>query len=124
MCNHYASKLEDPELTMFTKFSNRLKDLVYGTPEYKKCLADMGPALDHHYANNRHHPEYHDNGIDDMNLIDVLEMIADWKASTLRYKDGDIIDSIAINKKRFGISDQLAKIIENTVPLLNRNIEK
>jgi hypothetical protein len=79
-------------------------------------LRDMKPALDHHYANNRHHPEHFgEEGIDGMNLFDVLEMFIDWTASTRRHADGDIAKSIEINKKRFGMSDQLAQIFRNTV---------
>ena len=50
-----------------------------------------------------------------MSLIDLVEMLADWKAASLRHADGDIIKSLEINKKRFGISDQLAEMFENTV---------
>ena len=32
--------------------------LTYGSDEYKACLTEMKPALDHHYAANRHHPEH------------------------------------------------------------------
>ena len=74
----------------------------------------MKPALDHHYANNRHHPEHFENGISDMNLIDLIEMICDWKSATARHSDGDIKRSIIINTNRFKLSDQLAKILSNT----------
>lgn len=43
---------------MFTRFTPRLKGMTYGSPEYKQCLAEMGPGLRHHYAANRHHPEF------------------------------------------------------------------
>ena len=46
------------------------------------------PAIDHHYANNRHHPEHWPNGINDMTLMDLIEMLADWKAATARNKNG------------------------------------
>ena len=74
----------------------------------------MGPALAHHYANNRHHPEHHKNGVDDMTLIDVLEMLIDWKAASERHNDGNILKSIEKNADRFGLSPQLVKILENT----------
>ena len=74
----------------------------------------MKPILDHHYKNNRHHPEYHKNGIDDMNLIDLVEMFCDWLAATKRHADGDIMKSIKHNKDRFKMNEQLVKIFENT----------
>lgn len=100
---------------MFTKFTPRLKGMTYGSPEYKQCLAEMGPGLKHHYAANRHHPEHHEGGIDGMNLFDVLEMFIDWTASSRRHADGDIGKSIEHNKGRFSMSDQLVKIFQNTV---------
>lgn len=39
----------------------------------------------------------------------------DWKAATERHADGDILKSLEINRVRFGISDQLAQILQNTV---------
>jgi len=50
-----------------------------------------------------------------MNLIDVIEMLCDWAAATKRHNDGDIVSSIETNKARFGINDQLAQILLNTV---------
>jgi hypothetical protein len=50
-----------------------------------------------------------------MSLIDLIEMICDWKAATLRHNDGDINKSIELNKDRFGYSDDLAQIFKNTV---------
>ena len=53
-----------------------------------------------------------------MNLIDLLEMICDWKASSERHADGDIFKSIEINQKRFGYSDDLKNILMNTATFL------
>ena len=74
----------------------------------------MKLAMNHHYAQNSHHPEHYDNGINDMDLIDLIEMICDWKAASERHADGNIFESIKINKQRFNISDQLERIFINT----------
>jgi len=50
-----------------------------------------------------------------MTLLDVVEMLCDWKAASERTKQGSIAASLTHNKERFGISDQLAAILENTV---------
>lgn len=55
---HDQSKLERPEVELFTKYTTLLANVTYGSDEYKRYLAEMKPALDHHYANNRHHPEH------------------------------------------------------------------
>jgi hypothetical protein len=112
---HDASKLVSPEREIFDEYTPKLRDTTYGSDEYNGYLKEMKVALDHHYANNRHHPEHFENGIKDMILIDIIEMLCDWKAATLRHADGDILKSIEHNQKRFGYSDELKKILENTV---------
>ena len=111
---HDSSKLEEPEKYLFDKMTPKLKGLTYGSEEYKKSLDELKPALDHHYANNSHHPEYYKNGIDDFTLVDLIEMFLDWKAASERHEDGDIFRSIEINKNRFKMSDQLVLILNNT----------
>jgi hypothetical protein len=113
--NHDSSKLRIPEKAIFDEFTPKLKDSTYGSEEYNNFLKEMKKALDNHYANNSHHPEFYKNGINGMDLIDLLEMICDWKAASERHTDGNIYDSIKINKKRFNISDQLEQIFVNTL---------
>lgn len=111
---HDASKLEDPEKAIFDEYGPKLKTSTYGSDEYKGFLSEMKVALDHHYASNRHHPEHFENGVDGMTLVDLVEMLADWKAASERHADGDLAVSLGIQKTRFGLSDQLASILENT----------
>jgi len=112
---HDASKLESPEKEAFDEVTPLLRGLTYGSPEYHAGTAKLGEALAHHYANNSHHPEHYADGIDGMTLIDLVEMLCDWKAASERHADGDIARSIEINRQRFAISDQLASILRNTV---------
>lgn len=116
---HDASKLEAPELETFDRFTQRLRSSTFGSDEYKENLRGMGEALDHHYANNRHHPQHYPNGIDDMTLMDLIEMICDWMAAVQRHDDGDIDRSIEINQPRFEYGDQLKRIFQNTVKALS-----
>lgn len=115
---HDASKMVSPEAETFAHYSTRLKDLTYGSPEYQECLKGLGPALKHHYENNRHHPEHYPEGIKGMNLVDLLECFSDWLAATKRHDDGDIYKSLEINRKRFNLSDDLVQIFKNTVSVL------
>ena len=152
--SHDTSKLESPEREIFDEYTPKLKNTTYGSIQYKEYLREMKVALDHHYAENRHHPEHfsktykcEDCGsiyagfqdecdtckhldslkrvcdISKMNLVDIIEMICDWKAATMRHADGDIKRSIEINKKRFGYGDELEAILLNTVGLLEERNE-
>jgi hypothetical protein len=115
---HDQTKLESPEVELFTEYTPRLASCTYGSEEYNGFLEKIKPALDHHYANNSHHPEHYKNGIDDMDLLDIVEMLCDWKASSERQNNGNIRKSIETNAKRFNMSPQLVKIFENTASLL------
>ena len=156
---HDDSKLCSPELETFMKYTPKLATSTYGSDEYKQFLAEMKPALDHHYECNRHHPEHFKTwvcsmchqghrekpmrcakcgsyfpdadpeiilkpDVSQMNLVDIIEMLCDWKAATMRHNDGDILKSIEFNKKRFQISDQLTQIFLNTVSLFEKKGEK
>lgn len=145
---HDTSKLESPEVEIFTEYTPKLKHSTYGSEEYKGFLKGMGVALEHHYAHNSHHPEHYKkyvcNGcfkefnvmpnhcdvcmysqfqeeadITQMDLLDIVEMFCDWKAATMRHTDGDIVKSIELNKKRFRYSDDLEQIFRNTTRLFD-----
>jgi hypothetical protein len=115
---HDKSKMSFPEVGYFAKYGPMLKDLTYGSDEYKKCLSEMKPGVDHHYQNNSHHPEYHKDGIKGMDLINVVEMICDWYAASQRHNNGDIFVSIEKNKERFKMPDELASILKNTIKFI------
>lgn len=112
---HDQTKLDSPEVELFTEYTDQLSHTTYGSDEYTQTLEKLKPALEHHYANNRHHPEFHKNGINDMSLIDLMEMLMDWKAASERHSNGNIRKSIEINAGRFRIDNQLQKILENTI---------
>lgn len=112
---HDNSKLESPEKVWFDIATPKLKTLTYGTYEYQMALGELHEALAHHYQANSHHPEHFENGINGMTLLDVVEMICDWKAASERHADGNMLKSLEINRERFNISDQLYSILVNTV---------
>lgn len=115
---HDQSKLRSPEVELFTEYTPKLAGCTYGSAEYEGYRKSMGDALAHHYANNRHHPEHHKRGVDDMTLLDVVEMFCDWKAASERHNDGNILKSIEKNTDRFNLSQQLVRILENTAKSL------
>ena len=111
---HDTSKLHEPEASTFAVMTAKLKGCTYGSDEYKEFLSSMKPALDHHYAHNTHHPEHWHGGIKDMSLLDLIEMLVDWKAAGERHADGSIGKSLDHNKGRFGYGDELDAILRRT----------
>ena len=111
---HDDSKLVDPEKAVFDEYTPKLKNSTYGSDEYNSFLKGMGEGLKHHYENNSHHPEHYENGIDGMDLFDLVEMLIDWKAAGERHANGSLPRSLEMNKERFKIGDQLQQILLNT----------
>lgn len=119
--SHDQSKLaDDIEYDTFEEFHSKNKlNAEYGTVEYDNEKSQLKQGLIQHYKNNSHHPEHYSNGLDGMSLLDIMEMLADWKAATDRHENDNIYKSLEINKKRYNMSDQLYNILLNTVKELN-----
>ena len=117
---HDQSKLEPPEVDAYETITHqlRVRGLPYGSDEYRAVLRGQQAAIAHHYAHNRHHPEHHAHGVSDMTLIDLLELLCDWKSSSLRQADGDIYKSLEMKHQQLGYSYELASILKNTVDWL------
>lgn len=98
---HDLSKYSPIEADGFIKMLPRLKVSTYGSEEYHGLLEELKPTLDHHYSNNRHHPEYFGGTIHAMTPIDVIEMLCDWRAAVRRHANGDMAHSLGVNSKRF-----------------------
>lgn len=111
---HDQSKLHSPEAEVFAEFSPKLKGCTYGSDKYKQFLKEMAVALDHHYAANSHHPEHFVDGVNGMSLLDLIEMLCDWKAASERHDDGNIMRSIELNTVRFKLDLQMVSILKNT----------
>lgn len=108
---HDQSKLSDPELAVFDEVTPKLAVTTYGSDEYRNCLKGMEAGLGHHYRVNDHHPEHFENLVWDMSLVQVLEMLCDWKAATERHPDGDLERSIRMNRERFEYGPEVERLL-------------
>lgn len=114
---HDESKLGPNELEDYTKAMESFSANPFGTEGYDEIRKNIQKSVEHHYANNRHHPEHFQNGINGMDLVDILEMVADWKSASENSLGGnfDMMKSITTLSEKYGISPQLTQIIVNTV---------
>ena len=115
--HHDMSKFGEEEFPHYANVIEEFEKFSFGSDGYNCAREKLGIALKHHYENNRHHPEHFPNGIDDMNLIDILEMICDWKSATQNHSavKGDISNSVEILSEKYKINPQLKSIIYNTL---------
>ncbi len=113
--DHDRSKFEQVELLPLADMQELIAkegQAPYGTDEYKRRTALLGPMIKHHHENNTHHPEHYPNGIAGFDVLDLLEMVCDWKAASER--GGDDAVNLSYSIEKFGIEPQLASILANT----------
>ena len=113
MAEHDKSKYSAGELVLVVGKS-ALDGLEYNSPEYKDGLSRVQQGIDHHYANNSHHPEHYGvDGIKGMSLLDLIEMCCDWEAAA-REHGSTFLESINRNVERFCLSVEIQEILMNT----------
>lgn len=100
---HDRSKLTAVEFDAFVSTRPKFKNADYGSKAYQECVDAIKPAIEHHYSINRHHTQHHANGFAGMSLLDILEMLADWKAANRRSPNLSFEDSLPIAFKKYDI---------------------
>lgn len=117
--NHDKSKFDTIEKGPLDEMQRLIADegpAPYGSDEYRRRTAMLGPMLEHHYALNSHHPEHYKDGMYGMDLMDLVEMFCDWKAASERGEESAMNLSYSIEK--YQIDPMLASILRNTAERL------
>jgi hypothetical protein len=112
--DHDKSKLLPPEINWLIEMDREPK-YKYGTPEYFDKMHRWQKFFDHHYAENRHHPDHFVNGVNDMTLVDLCEYLIDIISYFDEMHVDDAIKTIELQKERFGLDDQLCMVLKNTL---------
>jgi hypothetical protein len=113
---HDLSKFREDEFEGFVEINQIARKFKYGSPEYKASIKTDAVSL--HYSRNTHHPEYHPDGVDGMNLLDFIEMVADWKAASETYGQTSFEDSLAIQVDRFRLTPEQVYLVRMIAALL------
>ncbi len=118
---HDDSKFSEEEMSRYVQETQALNQNDHHSEEHRKARERLAEAAKHHYDKNSHHPEHFgEKGVNGMNLLDVTEMVCDWMASTHRKEELKFSTILEENEKRFGISEPLYKLMENTASALER----
>jgi hypothetical protein len=108
---HDLSKFQEDEFSGFVQINKIAREYPYGSDEYKASLKEVD-AVELHYSRNDHHPEYFSDGISDMNLFQLIEMVADWKAASEAYGQTSFGESLRKQRKRFNINEKQFHVIQ------------
>jgi len=110
---HDESKFESPEREELDKVVPIIKQ-GKDAPNYKQAKLGAESLMKVHKSKNSHHPEFYKNGIDGMNLLDIIEYLSDMKAES---KD-NLEEILLKNSKKYNWSEQLLNIMKNTAKIL------
>ncbi|NNH56955.1 hypothetical protein HLI01_09055 [Rhizobium laguerreae] len=116
---HDASKFNPIEmgpLEEMQKVVDTEGQAPFGSEEYKRRTDMLGPMIEHHRANNSHHPEFYADGVAGMDLFDVVEMFFDWKAASERGEESAMNLNFACDK--YKVDGALRGILFNTASRL------
>ena len=124
---HDASKFSDQEREIYTETGWKLnhENIEYGSEEYKKIVAEMGKAWEHHQLVNDHHigffKTYQSQTLNDpvraMDLFALIEMLCDWIAASKRKNNAPALAFKSIEEYIPGDS-QLGAILRNTLSMI------
>jgi len=112
---HDLTKLQPTEFDVFCETHEEFTKARFGTPEYRAVEEKGRKAVQHHYRHNRHHVKHHRNGWKDMNLIDLLELLADWKAASRRNPNEWFEDGFVKAMNRAEFPEPIRILLTNTV---------
>ena len=112
--NHDNSKLQYPELDWLIQMDKEGR-VKYGSKEYFDKMNRWKIFFDHHYKNNKHHPEHFRDNIDGMNLVDLIELFCDIQSYVVEPHVDKALDIFNNYDKRFHIDEQLLQILKNTM---------
>lgn len=120
LTHHYAHNAHHPE--HHAPITSPAIDQMRADLEVLQRLTDTGKRPDsaelavihRAHAQLQHDLLIAQSRINRMSLLDILEMLADWKAAGERTANGDLAASLAFNRGRHAIGDQLAQILDTT----------
>jgi hypothetical protein len=114
---HDDSKFGPEEFPIYASMFDEFAKHPFGTPGYEAAKEAIKVAVDKHHSLNRHHPEHHVDTVRGMDLVDLLEMLCDWKAATMNHPKapGNMIRSLDHAVKKYNISPELATVLMNTI---------
>lgn len=104
---HDLSKFAPAEFLGFANLGRAVRDMEFGSPEYEMAMKMYADTIALHHADNPHHPECHPyGGIKVMNLVEIIEMVADWGAAAATYRNASFGKGVKIQTKRHNLDPQ------------------
>ena len=114
---HDRSKLKSDEFDGYIHINRAARKHAFDSPELREVKRNHIAAIDHHYARNSHHPEYHKD-IRDMGFMDIIEMVIDWKAASITYGNQTLREGLSTMRERHDFSDAQWWLIDQVVEWL------
>jgi len=108
---HDRDKTIEPQLSLWIKTED------VEIPVSNLDNPNLKAAVEAHWKSSDHHPEHYENGISDMNLLTLVEMVVDWSAR-LDNNPNSIKAWMQSARERWDICPKFAKVLSNTIYLM------
>lgn len=113
--HHDDSKLDYPELGWLVAMDKEGR-VPYGSDAYFEKQKRWECFFKHHYDGNTHHPDHFGlEGTHGMTIIDLVEMMCDIISYSDELESTKVFDLVNEQAERFGLSEELADILKNTI---------
>jgi len=115
---HDMSKFRWREMKYMAPGLITLKNIPYGSLQYKEALEKAKPGIEAHYKANNHHPEFYKNGgVGNFSIMDWAEVLIDWKAAGFNHSKAkrSLWKSIQLNSDRFNMKTSQKRQLEWSV---------
>lgn len=112
--SHDNSKL-NTEFPGLVNINYIAREQGFGSEDYQESL--KSEMVQHHWKVNDHHPEHFEKGISEMDLVQIIEMVCDWRAVSIQ-KNLNFHDMLQEQKKRFNPSEKEWYLVQKVVEWL------
>lgn len=111
--DHDMSRYRRPGSLKFREVYSELKETEGNDEIHLSILEKLRILREKYFKTCRYCPESHDNNVSEMNLVDLLELLSDWKADS-----SDLKKTIIENQKKYKYTDELMNVLLNTAKYL------
>lgn len=124
--SHDRSKFSEPELTPYIwltwKYHCEWNNIPFKLPiGMDQKIRD---AKFHHFSNNRHHPEWHFD-LNDMTIVDLIEMVCDWKAAGQEFGEKSLVGyANRVLGKKLHFDQKKINLIYKLIHKIDRMVEE
>ena len=121
---HDRDKLKGKNFRDYVEVSKIGRTHPFGSEAYAEAMKPHkaeGGVVDRHFKANPHHPEFYDIPKVQMNFLDIIEMVCDWRAAARTYGTGRLSESVAYQKQNMDLDACQWWLVDEVIHWIERS---